>query len=238
MADEQEINPDELLEAIQRKMGSTWHHDIDFTDKLQDSVWAGMTREEIIADVFGGTVEENFAMDEANAKANRDGRQTSRYPFELYASYLRWLEGDSQTEIFQFLQDAIWEDGTGDRKYEDVGLRTITRWISNFKELPHEQDRGGIWFHNCEKYGIPGGVYSDIVQTGVKVTPRYAKWMGRLKEVRHRGRPWHNRIVMSYTRQFVEEEQKEMLGLNHNLGGVSMHLEVRLMDNPRKGDTV
>ncbi len=77
-----------------------------------------------------------------------------------------------------------------------------------------------------------------IVQTGVKVTPRYAKWMGRLKEVRHRGRPWHNRIVMSYTRQFVEEEQKEMLGLNHNLGDMSMHLEVRLMDNPRKGDTV
>ena len=238
MADEQEINPDELLEAIQRKMGSTWHHDIDFTDKLQDSVWAGMTREEIIADVFGGAVEENFAMDEANAKANRDGRQTSRHPFELYASYLRWLEGDSQTEIFQFLKEAIWEDGTGDRKYEDIGLRTITRWISNFKELPHEQDRGGIWFHECEKYNIPFGVYSDIVQTGVEVTPRYAKWMGRLREVRHRERFINNKIAMNFAREFVEEEQKEMLGVRNNLLGASMRLNFHLIKAPKRGDTV
>ena len=233
MADEQEINPDELLEAIQRKMGSSWHHEIDLTK------YAGMTQQEILWTIFHGSIEEGQAMDEVVAKVNNleVKRESTRHPNELLATYHRWLEGDSQTEIFQFLKEAIWEDGSGERKYEDIGLRTITRWLSNFKELPHEQDRGGIWFHDCEKYNISWGVYSDIVQTGVEVTPRTAKWMGRLKEVRHRGRQFNNKVLMSFTREFVEEEQKEMLGLRHNLSGASFKLNLQLISAPQRGDT-
>ena len=121
--------------------------------------------------------------------------------------------------------------------FETVGLRTITRWLAAFRELPEDevgQDRGLIWYHNLEEYGIPWDKYSDLIQSwGVELTPRRAKWMVRLQQIRHRGRPFTQKTLMTYTRDFVEEEQKYMLGLWHNLDGTSMKLQIHLMSNPR-----
>lgn len=125
--------------------------------------------------------------------------------------------------------------------YESVGLRTITRWLSWFRELPEDevkQDRGGnIWFHNLEQYGIPWDKYSDLVHWGGDVTPRKAKWMVRLQQIRHGGRPFTPKILMEFTNDFVQEEQREMLGLSHNLGGISMRLKFRLLSSRERGDT-
>ena len=228
MADGKEINPEEILESIQKKMGGNpaWQYDVDLTR------WTGMSEDEIIAEIFGETVEQVRESNEEFAKANPMWRRV-KYPNEYLASYHRWLEGDNQTEILDFLNNAVWADD-GTRKYEDVGLRTVTRWLSYFRELPKEeveQDKNTIWYHKLDQYNIPWDKYSELVQGyGTQLTPRRAKWVLRLKQLQYGGRSLPPEQVMRYTNEFVQGEQEQLIGLSHNLFGTSLHLQSRFLN--------
>ena len=210
MADEQVDAYEEVLENLQRTMNSNPEQDETSTAELIDRIRAMKSRASYYED-------------------DKRQRQIS-YRQELIVAYWRWNQGDSQSQIYTYLRNTT--------EYETVGMRTITRWLSWFRQLPDsevEQDRDEIYFHQLADYGIPFHYYSSLVQSGVSITPRYAKWFIRLQSVRlpvqgnRAPRQLEPTRLKTYLNDFVENEQFKMLNVPHNLIETSKRLKKELI---------
>ena len=158
-------------------------------------------------------------------------KRSVSYPKELLTAYWRWNQGDSQSQIYVYLRNTT--------EYETVGQRTITRWLSWFKDIPQkdvEQDRTGFYFHNMENYGIPWDKYEEVMwlveeystQRKEDLTPRTAKWVLRLQQIKN---PTFDRDkAMTFIKRFVEAEQEELIGVDgrEDLNKVSADLQLEL----------
>ena len=108
--------------------------------------------------------------------------------------------------------------------HEAVSLRTVSTWLSWFKEIPFseaQQDRHLIAFHNLEEWGIPYDKYSDLMELvrgrRTRPTPRMGKWMFRLQSIRRQKRlALSQEKVMQFTKQYVEVEQLELLKVHNS----------------------
>ena len=172
------------------------------------------------------------------------GRKRSvSYPKELLTAYWRWNQGDSQSQIYVYLRNTT--------EYETVGQRTITRWLSWFKDIPQkdvEQDRTGFYFHNMENYGIPWEKYEEVMwlveeystQRKEDLTPRTAKWALRFQHIKN---PTFDRDkAMTFIKRFVEAEQEELIGVESKEGlnevSADLQLELSKWDTKPIGRTV
>ena len=153
------------------------------------------------------------------------------YPQELLTAYWRWNQGDSQSQIYVYLRNKT--------EYETVGQRTITRWLSWFKDIPQkdvELDRTGFYFHKMDDYGVPWDKYEEVMrlveeystQQGEDLTPRMAKWVLRLQQIKN---PTFDRDkAKTFIKRFVEAEQEELIGVEsrEDLNKVSEDLQYEL----------
>ena len=158
-------------------------------------------------------------------------KRSVSYPKELLTAYWRWNQGDSQSQIYVYLRNTT--------EYETVGQRTITRWLSWFKDIPQkdvEQDRAGFYFHNMENYGIPYEKYEEVlwlVEQYAKeykedLTPRMAKWALRLQNIK---KAIFDKVkAMEFIKRYVAVEQEELIGVEsrEDLNKVSSDLQLEV----------
>ena len=133
-----------------------------------------------------------------------------RHKQEFFTSYNYWLNGWSQGRIRDYFIDSP--------KFNRVGLRTITTWLSWFRELPEEEvekDRPFL-FHNMDEYGIPWEHYEAVLALAKRyadeydeeLTARQAKWAWRLDQIGNlRGRTDN---LLELVNDFVTHERERM----------------------------
>ena len=149
-----------------------------------------------------------------------------RHKQEFFTSYNYWLNGWSQGRIRDYFIDTP--------NFNRVGLRTITTWLSWFRELPEEEvekDRPFL-FHNMDDYGIPWEHYEAVLALAKRyadehdeeLTARQAKWAWRLEQIENlRGRTdkllelVHDYVTHERERMFMFPTTKTLTGISRNV---------------------
>ena len=154
--------------------------------------------------------------------------RTVRHKQEFFTSYNYWLHGWSQGRIRDYFIDSP--------KFNRVGLRTITTWLSWFRELPEEEvekDRPFL-FHNMDEYGIPWEHYEAVLALAKRyadeydeeLTARQAKWAWRLDQIGNlRGR---TDSLLELVNDFVTHERERMFYFptTKTLSAISRNVEL------------
>ena len=132
---------------------------------------------------------------------------------ELFTAYRRWVSGDSQKDIHNYIST--------NRGFRAVGLRTVTTWLQWFREVPQEEQEKDkpFLFHNMETYGMPWESYEEVLELvrrhaeehGEEPTARQAKWLWRLMKVESLRNNQDRLREMAY--QFVQLEYENLFNL-------------------------
>ena len=153
---------------------------------------------------------------------------------EFFTAYSRWLSGDSQGQIYNYFNDTP--------HYRRVGLRTVTTWVSWFRQTPQEEQEKDkpFYFHNMDKYDIPWTAYEEVLELvrryakeqDEELTARQAKWVWRLIQIgsfrSQLGRP-RVRVssLMKLTNRYIAHEHEALfkLPLTESLESISESVE-------------